>query len=185
MNGVGLGAYDYLGKPIEPTELKRMVSEAIARRKLAQAADSTPSPPGTAHGGAQIVGTTAAMLAVYKTVAHVAPTLATVLIIGDSGTGKELVARAIHAKSPRANKPFVAINCAALPECILESELFGHERGSVSGATGTTRGLFEEARGGTLFLDEIGEISPKMQVQLLRVFQEGAIRRVGAAETIS
>jgi DNA-binding NtrC family response regulator len=184
MNAVGLGAYDYLGKPIEPTELKRMVSEAIARRKLAQAADSTPSPARTAAAGNQIVGTTAAMLAVYKTVAHVAPTTATVLIVGDSGTGKELVARAIHAKSPRATKPFVAINCGALPESILESELFGHERGSFTGATGTKRGLFEEAKGGTLFLDEIGEISPKMQVQLLRVLQEGEIRRVGAGETI-
>jgi two-component system, NtrC family, response regulator AtoC len=133
---------------------------------------------------AQIVGTTSAMLAVYKTVAHVAPTTATVLIVGESGTGKELVARAIHAKSPRASKPFVAINCGALPESILESELFGHERGSFTGASATKLGLFEEAKGGTLFLDEIGEISPKMQVQLLRVLQEGEVRRVGAAETI-
>jgi len=104
--------------------------------------------------------------------------------VGESGTGKELVARAIHAKSPRANKPFVAINCGALPESILESELFGHERGSFTGASAQKRGLFEEARGGTLFLDEIGEIGPKMQVQLLRVLQEGEIRRVGSAETI-
>jgi transcriptional regulator with PAS, ATPase and Fis domain len=117
-------------------------------------------------------------------VAHVAPTTATVLIVGESGTGKELVARAIHKKSPRSSKPFVAVNCGALPESILESELFGHERGSFTGASSTKRGLFEEAKGGTLFLDEIGEISPKMQVQLLRVLQEGEIRRVGAAETI-
>ena len=121
------------------------------------------------------------MIEVYKTVAQVAPTTATVLIVGESGTGKELVARAIHAKSPRANKPFVAVNCAALPESILESELFGHERGAFTGATGAKRGLFEEANGGTLFLDEVGDISPKMQVQLLRVLQEGEIRRVGAA----
>jgi transcriptional regulator with PAS, ATPase and Fis domain len=124
------------------------------------------------------------MLGVYKTVAHVAPTTATVLIVGESGTGKELVARAIHAKSPRAAKPFVAVNCAALPESILESELFGHERGSFTGAHAQKRGLFEEATGGTLFLDEIGEISPKMQVQLLRVLQEGEIRRIGATETV-
>jgi DNA-binding NtrC family response regulator len=183
MNAVGEGAYDYLSKPIEPTELKRMVSEAIARRKLARTqSDTPPRPKSTAE--AQIVGTTAAMLAVYKTVAHVAPTTATVLIVGESGTGKELVARAIHTKSPRATKPFVAVNCGALPESILESELFGHERGSFTGASATKRGLFEEAKGGTLFLDEIGEISPKMQVQLLRVLQEGEIRRVGAAETI-
>jgi two-component system response regulator AtoC len=183
MNAVGEGAYDYLAKPIEPTDLKRMVAEALARRKLAQSVDDGPGRTG-ASAGAQIVGTTATMLSVYKTVAHVAPTTATVLIVGESGTGKELVARAIHAKSPRASRPFVAINCGALPESILESELFGHERGSFTGATGTKHGVFEEAKGGTLFLDEIGEISPKMQVQLLRVLQEGEIRRVGAAETI-
>jgi DNA-binding NtrC family response regulator len=186
MNAVGEGAYDYLAKPIEPTELKRMVAEAIARRKLAQAvqepvarAPGAGEPPVT-----QIVGTTPSMLTVYKTVAQVAPTTATVLIVGESGTGKELVAKAIHAKSPRATKAFVAINCGALPESILESELFGHERGSFTGASAMKHGLFEEAKGGTLFLDEIGEISPKMQVQLLRVLQEGEIRRVGAAETI-
>jgi two-component system response regulator AtoC len=182
MNAVGEGAYDYLAKPIEPTELKRMVAEAIARRKLAQSGLEPAARPSAAP--TQIVGTTPAMLAVYKTVAHVAPTTATVLIVGESGTGKELVARAIHAKSPRANKAFVAINCGALPESILESELFGHERGSFTGASATKHGLFEEAKGGTLFLDEIGEISPKMQVQLLRVLQEGEVRRVGAAETI-
>jgi DNA-binding NtrC family response regulator len=183
MNAVGQGAYDYLAKPIEPMDLKRMVGEAIARRKLARGAGEAVA-KAPAAAAAQIVGTTPAMLSVYKTVAHVAPTTATVLIVGESGTGKELVARAIHAKSPRASKPFVAINCGALPESILESELFGHERGSFTGASSQKRGLFEEAKGGTLFLDEIGEISPKMQVQLLRVLQEGEIRRVGAAETI-
>jgi two-component system response regulator AtoC len=182
MSAVGEGAYDYLAKPIDPTELKRMVAEAIARRKLAQAGEEPQARPGAPV--AQIVGTTPAMLTVYKTVAHVAPTTATVLIVGESGTGKELVARAIHAKSPRATRAFVAINCGALPESILESELFGHERGSFTGASATKHGLFEEAKGGTLFLDEIGEISPKMQVQLLRVLQEGEVRRVGAAETI-
>jgi two-component system response regulator AtoC len=183
MNAVGEGAYDYLSKPIEPTELKRMVAEALARRKLAAGAAEPVSARGTAQSTATIVGTTPSMLAVYKTVAHVAPTTATVLIVGESGTGKELVARAIHAKSPRSSKPFVAINCGALPESILESELFGHERGSFTGASATKHGLFEEAKGGTLFLDEIGEISPKMQVQLLRVLQEGEVRRVGGAET--
>jgi DNA-binding NtrC family response regulator len=183
MTAVGEGAYDYLAKPIDPTELKQMVGEAIARRKLARVEDR-PSEKTAVQAAAQIVGTTPAMLSVYKTVAHVAPTTATILIVGESGTGKELVARAIHAKSPRASKPFVAINCGALPESILESELFGHERGSFTGASATKRGLFEEARGGTLFLDEIGEVGPKMQVQLLRVLQEGEIRRVGAAETI-
>jgi len=184
MNAVGLGAYDYLAKPIEPTELRRMVGEAVARRKLADADAKSIDPREAQAEAATIVGTAGAMLSVYKTVAQVAPTTATVLIVGESGTGKELVARAIHDKSPRAGKPFVAVNCAALPESILESELFGHERGSFTGATGTKRGLFEEANGGTLFLDEIGEISPKMQVQLLRVLQEGEIRRIGASETI-
>ncbi|MGH7296414.1 MAG: sigma-54-dependent transcriptional regulator, partial [Polyangiaceae bacterium] len=157
MTAVGEGAYDYLAKPIEPTELKRMVGEAITRRKLASA-EAPPPSRADAQAVAQIVGTTPAMLTVYKTVAHVAPTTATILIVGESGTGKELVARAIHSKSPRANKPFVAINCGALPESILESELFGHERGSFTGASAQKRGLFEEAKGGTLFLDEIGEI---------------------------
>jgi|HubBroStandDraft_1064217.scaffolds.fasta_scaffold56093_2 two-component system response regulator AtoC len=184
MNAVGEGAYDYLAKPIEPTDLKRMVGEALARRKLAQSVEESVGGRAGAQASAQIVGTTATMLSVYKTVAHVAPTTATVLIVGESGTGKELVARAIHAKSPRTSRPFVAINCGALPESILESELFGHERGSFTGASATKHGVFEEAKGGTLFLDEIGEISPKMQVQLLRVLQEGEIRRVGAAETI-
>jgi two-component system, NtrC family, response regulator AtoC len=184
MSAVSQGAYDYLPKPIEPTELKRMVGEAVARRKIAGSALPVVDAREQHASDAQIVGSAPSMISVYKTVAQVAPTTATVLIIGESGTGKELVARAIHAKSPRAGKPFVAVNCAALPESILESELFGHERGAFTGATGVKRGLFEEANGGTLFLDEIGEISPKMQVQLLRVLQEGEIRRVGASEAI-
>ncbi len=184
MNAVSQGAYDYLAKPIEPTELRRMLSEAIGRRKLSETKKPTPDARETAASEAQIVGSAPAMIDVYKTVAQVAPTTASVLIVGESGTGKELVARAIHAKSPRASKPFVAVNCAALPESILESELFGHEKGSFTGAIGTKRGLFEEANGGTLFLDEVGDISTKMQVQLLRVLQEGEIRRVGGTETI-
>ncbi len=184
MTAVGEGAYEYLAKPIEPNDLKRMVAEAIARHRIAGSAAEAVDPQAQRMMDATIVGTAPAMLAVYKTVAQVAPTTATVLIVGESGTGKELVARAIHAKSPRANRPFVAVNCAALPESILESELFGHEKGAFTGAVGVKRGLFEEANGGTLFLDEIGEISPKMQVQLLRVLQEGEIRRVGASDTI-
>ncbi len=190
MSAVSDGAYEYLPKPIEPQQLKRMVSEAIARRRLAGSQPTgvarPPSPPAAANTDreSKIVGASSSMIEVYKTVAQVAPTTSTVLIIGESGTGKELVARAIHAKSPRSARPFVAVNCAALPESILESELFGHERGAFTGANATKRGLFEEASGGTLLLDEIGEISPKMQVQLLRVLQEGEFRRVGGAETI-
>ena len=185
MTAVGEGAYDYLAKPIEPNELKRMVGEAIARRKLAQGAEERRRRRGaTSSPTRRSSARTPAMLAVYKTVAQVAPTTATVLIVGESGTGKELVARAIHAKSPRANKPFVAVNCAALPESLLESELFGHERGAFTGASAHEARSLRGGRGGTLFLDEIGEIAPKMQVKLLRVLQEGEIRRVGAAETI-
>jgi DNA-binding NtrC family response regulator len=184
MKAVSDGAYDYLAKPIDPTELRRMLSEAIARRRFSANKQAPAGGRENAAADAQIVGTTPSMLDVYKTVAQVAPTTASVLIVGESGTGKELVARAIHAKSPRAHKPFVAVNCAALPESILESELFGHEKGAFTGAAAAKRGLFEEANGGTLFLDEVGDISPKMQVQLLRVLQEGEIRRVGGNDVV-
>jgi two-component system, NtrC family, response regulator AtoC len=180
MKSVSEGAYDYLPKPIDPSLLKRMVSEAVARRKLSLIGREV----GSAVTRKRIIGNSAAMIDVYKTVAQVAPTTATVLVVGESGTGKELVAREIHTHSRRADRPFIAVNCAALPESILESELFGHERGSFTGATAQKRGLFEEATGGTLFLDEIGEISPKMQVQLLRVLQEGEIRRVGGSKPV-
>jgi two-component system response regulator AtoC len=184
MSAVSQGAYDYLAKPIEPNELRRMLTEAINRRRLSESKKPQTDAREAAAIDATIVGSAPAMIEVYKTVAQVAPTTATVLIVGESGTGKELVARAIHAKSPRAQKPFVAVNCAALPESILESELFGHEKGAFTGAVGTKRGLFEEASGGTLFLDEASDISPKMQVQLLRVLQENEIRRVGGTDTV-
>jgi len=124
------------------------------------------------------------MLEVYKMVARVAPSMSTVLVQGESGTGKELVARAIHTHSPRVRRPFVAVNCGALIETLLESELFGHEKGAFTGAIAQKRGLFEEAEGGTLFLDEIGDIGPKMQANLLRVLQESEIRRVGGGVPI-
>jgi transcriptional regulator with PAS, ATPase and Fis domain len=124
------------------------------------------------------------MLDVYKLVARVAQTQSTVLVVGESGTGKELVARAIHNHSARAQGPFVAVNCTALTESLLESELFGHQKGAFTGAVAQKRGLFEEAQGGTLFLDEIGDVGPKMQAQLLRVLQEGEIRRVGGTEAV-
>jgi len=132
-----------------------------------------------------VVWRSEAMLQVYKTAARVASTDATVLIQGESGTGKELVARAIHMASPRASGPFVAVDCGAIAEGVLESELFGHARGAFTGAQAARRGLFEEANHGTLFLDEIGDIGPNLQARLLRALQEGTVRRVGANEPIS
>ncbi len=184
MNAVSQGAYDYLAKPIEPTELRRMLTEAIARRKLSESKKPVTDARETAASEAQIVGSAPAMIDVYKTVAQVAPTTASVLIVGESGTGKELVARAIHAKSPRSTKPFVAVNCAALPESILESELFGHEKGAFTGALCARAGRLEEADGGTLFLDEIGDFSPAIQVKLLRMLQEREFERVGSNKTL-
>jgi transcriptional regulator with PAS, ATPase and Fis domain len=146
----------------------------------ADAASSTPA----ADQVAEIEGKSQRMLDVYKLVARVAPSTATVLIVGESGTGKELVARAIHNRSPRANKPFVPVNCTALSESLLESELFGHARGAFTGAVAAKRGLFETANGGTLFLDEIGDMGPKMQAQILRVLQDGEMRPVGGTEAI-
>jgi two-component system response regulator AtoC len=132
-----------------------------------------------------VVGRSEAMLQVYKTAARVASTDATVLIQGESGTGKELVARAIHTASPRASGPFVAVDCGAIAEGVLESELFGHTRGAFTGAQAARRGLFEEAHHGTLFLDEIGDVGPNLQARLLRALQEGTIRRVGANDPIN
>ncbi len=127
-----------------------------------------------------MVGSSPKMIELYKEIARVAPTRSTVLILGETGTGKELVARAIHQNSPRKDKNFVAVNCGALTESLLEAELLGHTKGSFTGATADGRGLWEEAQGGTLFLDEIGETSLAMQVKLLRALQEGEIRRVGS-----
>src|SRR5438477_3916038 len=127
-----------------------------------------------------MIGQSSQMAAVFKLVGQVGPTTATVLIRGESGTGKELVAKAIHYRSPRKAKPFIAVNCSALTETLLESELFGHVKGAFTGAVGHKRGLFEAADGGTLFLDEIGDVSLATQVRLLRALQEGEIKRVGS-----
>ncbi|MGC2853987.1 nif-specific transcriptional activator NifA [Novispirillum sp. DQ9] len=135
-------------------------------------------------GVAEIIGDSPAMQRVYSEIRLVAPSRSTVLLRGESGTGKELVARAIHALSPRKDRPFIKVNCAALPETLLESELFGHERGAFTGATSERKGRFEMASGGTLFLDEIGEISPSFQAKLLRILQEGEFERVGGTKTI-
>ncbi len=186
MAAIQKGAYDYVSKPFNVGELKLTVSRALERTRLleenrAARAQQGDKPPRIES----IVGASPAMLDVYKMVARVAPTMSTVLVVGESGTGKELVARAIHTHSPRATGAFVAVNCTALTESLLESELFGHAKGAFTGAVASKRGIFEEAQGGTLFLDEIGDVGPKMQAQLLRVLQEGEIRRVGGTEAVN
>ena len=175
----------------------RLRVQAVQHRRIAPDGGARPRTPaalgrgrsGTGDGGgknqvAEIEGKSQRMLDVYKLVARVAPSTATVLVVGESGTGKELVARAIHNRSPRATKPFVPVNCTALSESLLESELFGHARGAFTGAIAAKRGLFETANGGTLFLDEIGDMGPKMQAQILRVLQDGEMRPVGGTEAL-
>jgi len=182
MEAIGHGAYDYVSKPFNIEELRLTVARALERRRLSAEADSAVATSG--ERVADIEGKSQRMLDVYKLVARVAPSTATVLVVGESGTGKELVARAIHNRSPRATKPFVPVNCTALSESLLESELFGHARGAFTGAIAAKRGLFETASGGTLFLDEIGDMGPKMQAQILRVLQDGEMRPVGGTEAI-
>jgi two-component system, NtrC family, response regulator AtoC len=180
------GAFDFISKPMNLAELRRTVEKALAQRALKHRVDRNQQnhdePPG--HQLSKIIGKTAAMMDVYKTVARVAPTKSTVLILGESGTGKEMIARAVHEHSPRANRPFIAVDCGALTETLLESELFGHMRGAFTGAVADKKGVFEEAQGGTCFLDEIGGISANLQARLLRVLQEHEVRRVGGKEWI-
>src|SRR5262245_9109093 len=174
------GAFDYISKPFNIDELVAIVRRALSNRNSKQAS-AILEDDGRTNG---LVGRTPAMLEVYKMIARVSDSSASVLVTGESGTGKELVARAIHTHSPRANAPFVAINCGALTETLLESELFGHVKGSFTGATGNKRGIFEQAAEGTVFLDEVSETSPALQVKLLRVLQEREVVPVGGAEVI-
>ena len=178
IDAVRHGAFDYISKPFNIAEVMATVERAL---NAPEAPPDRPAPPAAPPG---LIGRSAAMLAVYKQVAQAAAAQAPVLIIGESGTGKELVARAIHRHGPRAARPFVPINCGALTETLLESELFGHARGAFTGAVSDARGLFEQAQGGTILLDEIGETSPALQVKLLRVLQEGEVRPVGGARTV-
>ena len=177
-----LGAYDYLIKPFDVDELKIVVRNALERQQLQQENLLLKAEFRTQHGLDKIVGVSPAMGAVFNLVRSVAGTASTVLISGESGTGKELVAKAIHALSPRKDAPFVSVNCAAVPENLLESELFGHMKGAFTDAHQNKKGLFEAAHRGTLFLDEVGETPLSMQVKLLRALQEKKIRRVGATE---
>ncbi|MBI4376865.1 MAG: sigma-54-dependent Fis family transcriptional regulator [Elusimicrobia bacterium] len=173
------GAFDYLTKPVEPEELGIVLAKAMERRRLLGEVQRLREEVKGKYSFEGIVYASPSMRKVLDLVQKVAATEATVLIQGESGTGKELIARAIHEKGSRRTGAFVAINCGALPEGLLESELFGHVKGSFTGADRNKRGLFEEANGGTLFLDEISETTPSLQVKLLRALQESEIRRVG------
>ncbi|MDZ7331381.1 MAG: sigma-54 dependent transcriptional regulator [candidate division KSB1 bacterium] len=179
------GAYDYLIKPFEMVEMKLKVKQILEKKQLAIENLDLKSKLRDKYSLRNIVGQSEAMQQVYRMVEKVAPRDATVLIRGESGTGKELIAQAIHQLSPRAERAFIAVNCAALPETLLESELFGHEKGAFTGAEKQKRGRFELAAGGTIFLDEIGDISPATQAKLLRVLQNKEINRLGGEETIS
>jgi two-component system response regulator PilR (NtrC family) len=173
------GAYDYITKPFKVDEIRVVVEKALEKKLLASENRRLRKELRTQARSRSLVGASVAMHRVYELVAQVAATKANVLIAGESGTGKELVARAIHDQSDRSDKPFVAVNCAAIPENLLESELFGHVKGAFTGAVHAKAGLFETADGGTLFFDEIGELPGALQVKLLRVIQEKTIRRVG------
>jgi two-component system response regulator AtoC len=178
------GAYDYLSKPCKIEELLLTVKRALEQSRLLQENQYFRQELREKYKFENIVGQTPALLEVYKTVARLVDSKTTVLIQGESGTGKELVARALHFNGPRAERPFVVVDCAALTESLLESELFGHMRGAFTGAVETKKGLFEKADGGTILLDEIADISQALQAKLLRVLQHHEIRRVGGTESI-
>jgi two-component system NtrC family response regulator len=179
------GAFDYLTKPYKLADVERLLFRVAERRELINKYRALKRYVERLEGKSQLVGATAAMERVRKLIAKVAPTNSTVLILGETGTGKELVARAVHDQSLRAEMPFVAINCGALPESLIESELFGHRKGAFTGADEHRVGLFEVANGGTIFLDEIGELPKAMQAKLLRVLESGEIRRVGDNEAFT
>jgi two-component system NtrC family response regulator/two-component system response regulator HydG len=178
-----LGAEDYLGKPIDVEELEVVLQKALERKGLLEEARSLRERLEHKYRLDNLVGESPEMLSVFKTIRQVAPSSASVLLLGESGTGKELFAQALHQHSPRRGRPFVKVACAALPETLLESELFGHEKGSFTGAVYTRAGRFEAADGGTLFLDEIGDITPTVQVKLLRFLEEREFERVGGNKT--
>jgi len=179
------GAYTYILKPFDNEQLVLYVNKAISMYRVVKENRELRSAVEDRYSFHNIIGKSKAMRNVFQVIRKVAPASATVLIEGASGTGKELVARALHFNSPRKDKPFVAVNCSALTETLLESELFGHEKGAFTGAVSMKKGRFEIADGGTLLLDEIGELSPDLQVKLLRVLQERVIERVGGVKPVS
>jgi len=179
-----LGVTDYVEKPFNTEVLKFRIRKELDRRRLQQENVLLKRAMHSAHQFSNIIGSSSAMLQVFELIETVAQTGSTVLIMGESGTGKELVARAIHVRSARGDRPFVAVNCGAVSETLLDSELFGHMRGSFTGADSNKKGLIEVAEKGTIFLDEIGEMSPMLQVKVLRVLQERKFRRVGGTEEV-
>jgi DNA-binding NtrC family response regulator len=178
------GARDYLTKPVDRARLRTVLAHVARARRLRQEVDSLRGELRELGRFGKIVGRSPAMQRVYDLVARVAPTQASVLLTGESGTGKELVAETIHQLSRRKERPFLAVNCGALAQGLVESELFGHEKGSFTGAERTRRGYFEEASGGTMFLDEVTEMPPDLQVKLLRVLETGTVLRVGASGNV-
>jgi DNA-binding NtrC family response regulator len=179
-----LGAYHYVGKPFDVDELRAILDKATERAALVREVEELRNEVGRRYQIENIIGRSTKMQEVFRTVHTVAPLKTTVLITGESGTGKELIAKAIHYQSPRAERPLVTLNCAAIPENLLESELFGHERGSFTDAHARKLGQFELADQGSIFLDEIGEMAPSLQAKLLRVIEQGELMRVGGKQTI-
>jgi two-component system NtrC family response regulator len=179
------GAFDYLTKPCKLVDLERLLNRVAEKRELTNKYRALKQRLERIEGKSELIGESSGMKEVRALIAKVAPTESTVMILGETGTGKELVARAVHDQSRRAAMPFVAINCGALPENLIESELFGHRKGSFTGADEHRVGLFEVANGGTLFLDEIGELPKAMQAKLLRFLESGEIRRVGENEAFT
>ena len=177
------GAFDFISKPVNLEQLKRIVGRALAQRELSNGSSAERSVEESPQLGT-VIGKTPGMVEVYKIIGRAAPTKSTVLILGESGTGKELIARAVHEHSPQAGKPFVAVDCGALTETLLASELFGHVRGAFTGAVSDKKGVFEEADGGSCFLDEIGNINFETQAKLLRVLQEHEVKRVGSQRAV-
>jgi DNA-binding NtrC family response regulator len=175
-----LGAYDFLTKPFPLAELEALIEKAYERHQLRKENVQLKAVLNRTQPSPEIIGKSEAMQEVFRMIERAGPTDKAILIQGESGTGKELVAKALHRASPRAERPMVVINCAALPESLLESELFGHEKGAFTGAIATKQGLFEVADGGTLFIDEIGELAGSLQAKLLRVLEDGSMRRVGS-----
>jgi two-component system response regulator PilR (NtrC family) len=177
-----LGAYDYISKPFKNEEIKVLISKALEKQGLKRENTILKQEAAQRDGFCGIIGKSARIRELFDMIQKVAHSQSSVLILGESGTGKELAARAIHACSPRKSKPFVAVNCGAIPESLIESELFGHKKGAFTGAVADRPGLFEQAEGGTLFLDELGELPLLLQTKLLRVLQEREFRRVGDAK---